>query len=369
MTIAVHINFSEKNKYPNFNFRCFTIIAAKYPEHNFVFIFDEPFNPSIISQNNIKTVLLAPQIKNRLLGHYWYNYKLPRSLEKNNADLFVSNGIYCSTRTTVKQCIIIPDLCFLQKGNTFPGNETRYLHKFFKKFISTAACIAVCNNHTRELLSDLFPGAVNKTRHIGYPVNDPVKIFNEDARQNTRRIHTEGKEYFLCYVTDASVLNITLLLKAFSAFKKRQLSNMQLVLLFSTTLKENPVKEFPLYKYRDEVKEIFSGDDDLLAQITSAAYAAIYLPAIEIMEDKGFVALKNNIPLIISKNDFNISLYQDAALYTTMNEKNIAEHMMLLYKNEHFRNELINKGKELTSNCTWENTASNLWKAVLETTE
>ena len=369
MTIAVHIHLSDDKNYPDFNYRCITILAATYPEHNFVFIFDTPFDPSLFSQKNITPVLLTPQIRNRLLGHYWYNYKIPGLLKKYNAALFVSNGINCSLRTTIKQCLILPDLSFLQKENIFSRNDVRYINKFYKKFISTAACIAVCNEHTRVLLSNLFPATAKKSHNIGYPVNDPVKSFDDDEMKNTRSRYTEGKEYFLCYVTDASLSNTTVLLKAFSAFKKRQLSNMQLVLLFSTTHKENPVKDFALYKYRDEVKVMFPDTEDLLVQITSAAYAAIYLPAIELMDDKGIITLKNNIPLIIAKNDFNKSLYGDAALFTTVDEKNIAENMMLLYKDEHTRNELMNKGKFLAKAFTWDNTAFNLWKAILETTE
>lgn len=369
MTIAVHINLSGDKNYPNFNYRCFTIIAALYPEHNFVFIFDSPFNPSIFSQKNIKPVLLVPKIKNRLLGHYWYNFKLPGLLKKYNVDLFVSNGLNCSIRSAVKQIIIVPDLSFLQKGNNFSVNDTRYLHKFFKKFVSTAACLAVCNDQTRVILPDLFEGKVKNIHTIGYPVNELAKVFNDNEKNDTRSSYTDGKEYFLYYVNDHSLKNTTLLLKAFSAFKKRQLSNMQLVLFFSANVKENPVKDFSLYKYRNEVKEIYRGHDDLLAQIISASYAAIYLPSIENMDGIGLVTLKNNIPLITSKNDFNKSLYRDAVLYTSLDDKNIAENMMMLYKDEHMRYDLINKGNQLTTTLSWENTASNLWKAVLETTE
>ncbi len=371
MTIAVHINFSDEKNKPkiNFNYRCFTILAATHPEHQFIFIFDSPFDRSLISQKNIKPVIVAPQIKNRLLGHYWYNFKLPGVLKKNNADFLVTNGIYCSIRTTVKQCILLPDLSFLQKENIFSRNDRRYLKKFFKKFISTASCIAVCNDQVSNLLSILYPDTIKKIFKISYPANDPVKSFVDSEMINTRNRYTEGKEYFLCYVTDASLSNTTTLLKAFSAFKKRQLSNMQLVLLFSTPFKENPVKDFALYKYRNEVKEIFPDNDELLSEITSAAYAAIYLPAIELMEDIGIVTLKNNIPLIISKSDFNKSLFQNAALYTTIDEKNIAENMMLLYKDEHTRYELITKGKELAKTISWENTAFNLWEAIQKTTE
>lgn len=371
MTIAVHIHFSNDKKDPkiNFNYRCFTIIAATYPEHQFIFFFDTPFNVSLITQKNIQPVLLAPQIKNRLLGYYWYNFKLPALLNKFNADLFVSNGINGSFRSNVKQCIILQDLSFLNKGNLFSSSDARYFKKFFKKIISKVSYIALSNDHNRAVLSNLFPETKELNHVIGFAANDPDKTFDFDEKENIKSRYTKGKEYFLSYITDGSLTNTTILLKAFSTFKKRQLSNMQLVLVIFTHQKESPLKDLSSYKYRDDVKLLFAENDDQLAEITAAAYAAIYLPAFEYMDDIGIATLKNNIPLIISKNDFNKSLYVDAAIYTTMDEKNIAENMMQLYKNEHTRNEQIQKGKELTTICTWENTAFNLWKAIQEATE
>ncbi len=368
MTIAVHISFSGTNDDPskNFNYRCCTILAEKYPGHHFIFIFDKPFSPLLITQKNITAVLLSPQIKNRLLGHYWYNFKIPALLNKYHAGIFISNGINSSIRTTVKQCLFLKDLSFLQKQNLFSRSDTWYLKKYFKKFIAKAACIAVPNHATSIALAGYFTAAKDKIHVIGYGLPEAVHNIGYDKMQDTRNKYSEGKEFFVCYLTNASVANTTILLKAFSAFKKRQLSNMQLLLVLSPAQKENRVKDLSTYKYRDEVKIIFQENEQLLIEITVAAYAAIYLPAMEIMEGEGLLAIKNNIPLITTSNEFCKSLYNDAALYAKIDEKNIAEKMMLLYKNENLRNDLGNIGKLVGSIYSWDNTAANLWQVLQE---
>lgn len=371
MTIAVHISFPDNTDDPqnNFNYCCFTILSGKYPDHHFIFIFDKPFDVSLIIHKNITPVLLSPQIKNRLLGYYWYNFKIPGLLNKYNADMFVSNELNSSLRATTKQCMIVKDISFLKKENLFVRSELRHLKKYFKKFVTKTNCIAVTTEYVSNELNRSFPQAKAKSHIIGYALNDVTDPPGHNEIQNIKEKYTEGKEYFLAYITDVSAPNTIMLLKAFSAFKKRQLSNMQLVLAVSSTQKEEPVKDLASYKYRSEIRIISPANEQTEAAITSAAYAAIYLPSMDVFEYKGLFAIKNNIPLITLDNEFCKSLYGNAALYTANDEKNIAQYMMLVYKDENLRNEHIHAGMALAANLTWNNSTANLWKALQATAE
>jgi hypothetical protein len=263
--------------------------------------------------------------------------------------------------------MVLPDLSFLEKENLYTRSDSRYLKKYFKTFVTKAVCIAVTNQQTGIELSGIFPQVKDKIHVTGFGLNEINRNIGFDEKQNTRDKFTAGKEYFICYITDVSVSNTTVLLKAFSAFKKRQLSNMQLVMAFTTSHKENTIKDFATYKYRNEVTIITPENDEILAKITAAAYAAIYLPAIDVTEDKGLLALINNTPLITVSNEFCKSLYNDAALYAKAEEQNIAEKMMLLYKNENLKNSLANIGNLVGAIYSWDNTAANLWQSLLHT--
>ena len=52
-----------------------------------------------------------------------------------------------------------------------------------------------------------------------------------------------------------------------------------------------------------------------------------------------------------------------------MEEKNIAEKMMLLYKNENLRNDLANIGRLVGSIYSWSNTAANFWTVLQDASE
>ena len=73
---------------------------------------------------------------------------------------------------------------------------------------------------------------------------------------------------------------------------------MQLVILNKLDL--NPIKDFHIYKYRNEVQVIpFIAEKDT-ATILAAAYAAIYLPAFLSFL---FLMVSGNIPSIDSDNN------------------------------------------------------------------
>ncbi|MFX5611027.1 hypothetical protein ABTD85_21610, partial [Acinetobacter baumannii] len=59
----------------------------------------------------------------------------------------------------------------------------------------------------------------------------------------------------------------------------------------------------------------------------------------------------------------------NAAVYANPDDyEEIAEKMKLLYRDETFRNEMINNGKVQCKKFSWDNTADLLWQSILKTT-
>ncbi len=365
MTIAAHISIpGNKPSAKNFNYHILGLLATTYPEHHFIFIFDRQYDTGLITSSNITPVLLAPEIKNPLLRHYWYNYKLPRVLTKYNADVFISNGIVCSLHTKVKQCMFVPDLSFLQKNNLHRTAERRYLKRYLRKFIGKAEAILVSNEHLIPALLSIDPQVKNRLEIINYDFGISAETIDRNKAQNIKDRWSDGKEYFIFFVTDASAQYILIMLKAFSIFKKRQLSNMQLLLSISSSKKEVLIKDLATYKYREEVKSIIVESERIEKELTAAAYAAIYLPAVEILEDKGLLAIKNNTPLITTGTMFSKAFFHDSVLYTDMDEKSIAEKMMILYKDENLRHARLMSAASLAELYLPSRTAAKLWQVV-----
>jgi glycosyltransferase involved in cell wall biosynthesis len=57
---------------------------------------------------------------------------------------------------------------------------------------------------------------------------------------------------------------------------------------------------------------------------------------------------------------------REAALYAAAeNFEDIAENMMRIYKDENLRKELIEKGKIIAPQYSWQRTAELLWQSIL----
>jgi glycosyltransferase involved in cell wall biosynthesis len=78
-------------------------------------------------------------------------------------------------------------------------------------------------------------------------------------------------------------------------------------------------------------------------------------------------AMKCNVPVITSFGSSMEEIAGDAALYAdAKNFEDIAAKMMLIYKDEKLRKELIEKGKTIAARYSWQRTAELLWQSILK---
>jgi len=156
------------------------------------------------------------------------------------------------------------------------------------------------------------------------------------------------------------------LLKAFSAFKKRQKSNMQLLIAGKPSWKyEVFFESLRLFKFKDDVKILKDPSLEELVKITGAAYAIIHPSLYESAAIQPLEAMKSCVPVIASPKGAMPEIYGDAALYAdTENFKDIAVKMMQLFKDENLRKELIEKGKIQAEKFNWNITAELLWESI-----
>src|SRR3954466_5851414 len=80
-------------------------MVRKHPEHEFIFFFDRPYDPSFIFASNVKAVVVSPQARHPILFYLWFEWRLPRLLRKYKADVFLSTDGFLSLSTKVPTCL------------------------------------------------------------------------------------------------------------------------------------------------------------------------------------------------------------------------------------------------------------------------
>src|SRR5258708_39651991 len=133
MIIAVNTRFllpDYLEGYGYFLYETFNRISKNHPEHNFIFIFDQPIKKKFLFSSNVETVVTGPQTRHPLLWKLWYDVKIPAILRKNKADVFVSCDGFCSLATKVPQCLVVHDLAFLH----FPSFIIKSHFFYYKRY-------------------------------------------------------------------------------------------------------------------------------------------------------------------------------------------------------------------------------------------
>jgi glycosyltransferase involved in cell wall biosynthesis len=369
MIIAVNTNFAPGvflNGSADFIFECCSRLAQQYPQHQFIYLVDKGFTAKNITVKNITAVVATgSQTKNPLLFQYWLNYKLPLLLRKHKAGVFVSTG-YCSLRTKVPQCVIVNDLSFLQQPQYFKKNWLRFYKNNTPKFLGKAKNIITVSQFLKQEIIEQYKIPANKIE-VAHPGSSPIfKPVNWQVKDAVKEKYTGGLEYFLYAGSIHPQQNLITLLKAFSFFKKRQKSNMQLIIASATVATDKEfAKSLATFKYRHEVKILENTPPDLLSQITATAYALVYPSPYDGFGVLPAQAMQCDVPVITSHTKALTETCSDAALYIDPNDFNdIAEKMMLLFKDEDKRNQLIIKGRQQAMLFNRDKTAAVVWEAI-----
>lgn len=312
---------------------------------------------------NCKTAPLKPSPKNSLLLHYWLNYTLPSLLKKYKANLFISENNTCSLRTTLPQLMLVKQY-FTATASGNKVRYTRYLKKYFFSFASKAARICTTNPVLGEELGSRYPVLKDKISNIYHGLAEGYGPIDAPQQADILNDHTNGSYFFVCECNATNSTQMVTVLKAFSIFKKRLKSSLQLVLINKGN--HNPIPDFHLYKHRKEVQVLTGTTQQDEAKIVAAAYAAIEISSSQMENDWGLQCMQCDIPLITIESKLARQLYYDAATYTEPDEKILADKLMLLYKDENYRSMQIGKGKSVAAPYTWQHCSQLLWQSILQ---
>lgn len=371
MTIAVNTRFLLSDYlegYGYFLFETLKRITKQHPEHQFIFIFDRPFDSRFVFEKNITPVVAAPAARHPLLWRYWYQIKIPSLLKKYKADVFVSADGFCSLQTKVPQCLVVHDLAFLHYPDFYKKSHLSFYKKYTPRFLKAANQIATVSFFTKNDLIKQYAIADSKIDVVYSAAKEIFKPANAEEKQVIKNKFTEGKEYFLYTGSIHPRKNLMNLLKAFSLFKKRLHSGMKLVIAGRLAWHyESFTESLKSYKYRNDVVMTGYLSEEELAQLTAAAYAMVYPSLFEGFGVPPLEAMHGEVPVITSSGTSMQELYGEAVLYADpKNPSAIAEQMMLLYKDESLRKKMIEKGKVKAADFNWDTTADLLWQAVLK---
>ena len=339
MKICAHISKDSFAPYQeNFNLRCIHHLAQMFPGNSFILFAGKNQNFTCSEPNC--TIIKLPAVNNRIQKYFLYSFRLPALLKRNKTDIIIpaADNFYNSG--------IIPQIPVIQNPSGFIREKRKWKKKNFGAMVVTAPIEEKW----------VFDYPVTYSKH-GMHVD--FRPFNEEEKSRVRKQFTEDHEYFFTEINAGCDKDLMLILKAFSIFKKWQRSSLKLVVLLHQPENAEPVRDFNLYKYKNDVVLLYYTNFTQMqrAALTGAAYACVLRAHLQII-----CSVKCHVPPITIATFKDA--YGDAVHYSDNEEKSSARGMIEIYKNEMYRSALVASTARLSLEYTWENAATQLWKAI-----
>jgi glycosyltransferase involved in cell wall biosynthesis len=348
MIIAAYANLagcSFSDAYPQFVKALITQLAKAHPADDFYWIKEEGFPDDLHIYSNLKTIFIQPPGK--LLYTFNLNRKINGQIKKLKVDALLS--VDTIVDSAKQQCLVI-------------SHTDNQLQKAKLQRGQSVLCLSETLKSNLEEQYTIDPQNIRLI--YGGPSLD-ASLLSDDEKAAVKEKFTKGKEYFL-YRGSFHSPNVVQLLKGFSIFKKRQKSNMKMVLMGEDNSGNNEFTALlNTYKYRDDVV-LAKLEDNTQIELTAAAFAYIQ-PYRSNSLCFVFDALQNNIPALVDASSPLLEIDSDAALcFDTHSSEDIADALMRIYKDEQLYGELVEKGKELIKKDYWGETVDQIWNCFLQ---
>ncbi len=374
MRIAVNTRLLLKGKLEGigwFTYQTLERIVRNHPEQDFVFFFDRAYDPSFVFAPNVTPVVVHPQARHPILFYIWFEWSIPAMLRKYKIDLFLSPDSFMSLSTKVPTCLVIHDLAFEHYPDHFVLSHRLYWRHYSPLFARKAKRIATVSTYSKNDINKRYGIDLKNIDVIYNGAHDEYKPLTHEQREEVKLKYADGCEYFVFAGALHPRKNIVNLLKAFVLFKKRQRTNMKLVIAGRMAWKYEEVEQMKEeMPFKEEVKWVGYMNVDELSQVIGASYALVYASLFEGFGIPILEAFQCNVPAIVSNTSSMPEVAGDAALLIDPSSpEDIANNMHLLYKDEALRNRLIAKAPEQVRKFDWDGAAVRLWESMMKCVE
>ena len=371
MRIAVNTRLLLKGKLEGigwFTYQTLERIVRNHPEHEFIFIFDRPYDESFIFAPNVKPVVIGPQARHPFLFYAWLEWSIPYILRKYKADLFLSPDGFGSLSTKVPTCLVIHDLAFEHFPEHLKMSHRVYWRKYSPKFAKKAQRLVTVSEFSKKDISERYGIDASTIDVVHNGAHTQYRPLSWQEKESVKEKYADGCEYFVFAGALHPRKNIVNLLKAFIEFKKRQRSNMKLVIVGRLAWKYEEVarmrEEMP---FKEDVKWVGYMGVEELSKVIGGAYALVFASLFEGFGIPILEALQCNVPAIVSNTSSMPEVAGDAALLVDPTDHHdIANKMQLIYKDEALRAKLVAAAPEQVKKFNWDISAEKLWESMMK---
>ena len=347
-------NFTVEHR--RFFTHCLASLSREKPQVEFCFLTDQYLNKKWKPEAPATTMMVRRTLPGSWGSAFWSQWQVPSAIHARKADLYLCIAAPGLKRLAIPQCV-----WFSGYGMRGTGQK-----KILRSGARPALVLLSGFSKNNPGLPEPFALPDEKITMVPLAPDESYQALPWTERENIKVKYAGGKEYFISrtYVGEAQIVG---LLKAFSLFKKRQQSNMQLLFTgMKTDENRMPFEKLENYKFRHDV-HVYPGLSAIEFMKTTTSAYALLQPG-EDFDGNGMLnAFSAQVPVISGALEPMPNLAGGAALFAALHDhEQFADRMMTLFKDESTRNELIRKGKIKAREFSMQQSVRMLWKGMMQ---
>ncbi|MCK9208873.1 MAG: glycosyltransferase family 4 protein [Salinivirgaceae bacterium] len=341
-------------------------ITRNHPEHEFVFIFDRPWDTQFIYSENILPIYTRIPSRHPLLWYVRFEHIIPRFLKKYGADIFVSTDGWTTLSNQCKTYDVIHDLNFVHNPGNFPYLTRKYYNYFSPKFARHSTRLATVSEYSKSDLVKTW-GLAPETIDVIY--NGSHEIFqplHPSAITQTLTETTQGVPYFIYIGSLNPRKNIEGMLLAFDRFKQQTQLPHKLMIVgekmwrdatIDRVFERLPSKKDVLFMGRQSTENLHRLLGSSIALVLVSHLEGFGIPLIE--------AMNCDVPVICSNTTAMPEVAGKAGhLVNPSQIESIAEGFRRLASEPDYRNQLIEHARIQKTKFSWDQSATKLWDSI-----
>jgi len=348
-----------------FTYETIKRVVKAHPEHNFLFIFDRPYDKDFVFSDNVKAVYTKIPCRHPFLWYLWFRILIPPILRRHKIDLFISPDGF-NVPKSIKSYIVVHDINFVHFPENVPYFERKFYQWFMPKYIKDCCRLGTVSEFSKNDIVKTYKITPEKVDVLCNGASEEFIPLNSQEKDSIKKEITGGSDYFLFVGALNPRKNISRLLEAFDNFCKETKNDVKLVIagtpMFSTKCYNS---SFQNMEYKERVLFIGRQSRKDLGRITAAALAMVYPSTFEGFGIPIVEAMNCDVPVITSNITSMPEVSGDAAiLIDPYSIESISQALIKMVDDKDLRNSLIEKGRIQRIKYTWEKAATLLWESI-----
>ena len=342
-------------------------MVANHPEHQFIFLFDRPYDSDFVFADNVTAVQIGVPARLPILFKLWFEYSVHSALKMHKADVFFSGDAYLSLRSKVPVVMVSHDLAYLHYPKHLPDHHLRYYKKYFPKFHKRADAIIAVSQATKDDIVKQYGIAAEKIT-VGHNASpEGFAPVDEAIKTEIRNQYSEGKPYFFYLGSLHPRKNIVKLIEAFSSYKAKYNTEHHLVIVgrpawnfdqIQKAYNTSPYKH-EIHMYHDIKKEV--------KEMLASAEALIYISTFEGFGIPILEGFSSGVPVITSNISSMPEVAGDAAILVDPTDTSeIVEAIHNMVTDQSLREDLVKRGHDRALIFDWDRTAEVVYDSIMK---